>query len=238
MTDMHCHILYGLDDGAANPETTLKMLNTAYNDGIDKIICTPHRHFKRGQADPDAIKSRLEEVERMAKENNINIELYTGSEIYYSEDTVSKLKSGEALTLCNTKYVLVEFSEDADYDYIFRAVSKLSNEGFKPIIAHVERISCFLKDYRKVLDISDERAYIQVNADSFTNPAKIKSRCFINTLFKNGAVDFVATDAHNTTTRKAILSRAYKRVAQHFGSEEAERCFVENPEKIIRGERV
>ena len=47
LTDVHAHILPGVDDGAESLEEARQMLQMAYDQGIRRIIATPH--YRRGQ---------------------------------------------------------------------------------------------------------------------------------------------------------------------------------------------
>ena len=40
--DVHCHMVPGVDDGAADLEESLAMLKMQHEDGVRKIIITPH----------------------------------------------------------------------------------------------------------------------------------------------------------------------------------------------------
>ncbi len=52
ITDMHCHILPGLDDGSKSMEETMEALREASRQGITSVIATPH--YYPGRYEPDA----------------------------------------------------------------------------------------------------------------------------------------------------------------------------------------
>ncbi|NMC04575.1 MAG: capsule biosynthesis protein CapC, partial [Candidatus Lokiarchaeota archaeon] len=74
MIDLHAHILPGWDDGAGSWVETRKMCRIAREDGIEKIVATPHvfRLNKQGNDWP-ALESRFAELARRAPEWGIAV---------------------------------------------------------------------------------------------------------------------------------------------------------------------
>ncbi|MGL5353942.1 MAG: CpsB/CapC family capsule biosynthesis tyrosine phosphatase, partial [Clostridium sp.] len=99
MVDMHSHIIWDIDDGSKTKEMTINMLKIAEANGTKKIIATPH--FYRGvwEASHSEVSERLKDVKTLAKENNINIEIYKGQEVYYSENILNHYFEGYISTI-------------------------------------------------------------------------------------------------------------------------------------------
>ena len=85
MIDIHAHILYGLDDGAENVETTLDMLEAANREGIDRIIATPHFIYGANRYDIKLHRERQREVAELVKKENIPVKIYMGNELFARE---------------------------------------------------------------------------------------------------------------------------------------------------------
>ena len=47
MTDLHTHILPGVDDGAKNLDMSLALLRAQRADGVTRIALTPHFRFEQ-----------------------------------------------------------------------------------------------------------------------------------------------------------------------------------------------
>ena len=135
MLDIHSHILPGVDDGSKSMEMTAEILSRYAEEGIDRVICTPHQGRELHR--PELIMQKLGETSSLASEYGIT--LYPGAEIYYYDGMISDLKSGRLLTLNGTRHVLVEFSTRAELEYIPDACYELSLEGYVPVVAHIER---------------------------------------------------------------------------------------------------
>ncbi len=220
MTDMHTHILYGVDDGADSREISNYLLTQARQNGIERIVLTPHQNeeLKRSEELKERFKIFKEEFK------DFNIDFYLGSEIYYYDSMIKDLDNKELLTINDTKYILVEFSTRMETD-IASIIYDLIVRGYKPIVAHIERYHYLeLKDYD---DIKKNGALIQVNSKSFLNKAYKKQ---LKYLLKNKLIDFISSDCHNKTRdldftdSKKLISKKYK--------DQYDKLFNEIPEFI------
>lgn len=229
--DLHCHILPGVDDGAVDMEMALLMIRNAVEQGIDHIILTPHFRFEEN--DMDVIKRRFSDLRDEVKKAELPVELYLGGEIYYDSDSLSKLLSGQALTMAGTRYVLIEFSPAVSYHYLNHAIDEFLMAGFYPILAHAERYQCISDSLSKVEELVDKGVYIQINANSFLTHPKRKQ---LIELMKDGLVHFVATDCHRTNWRPVNLKEACSRLAEKIDKDTYCRVFFKNPQLLLENE--
>ena len=81
--DIHSHVLPLVDDGAESVEMALLMLRTAAEEGIEKIILTPHQKADRRCVTPEGILHRMKELQELAVKEHIPVRLYPGNEIFY-----------------------------------------------------------------------------------------------------------------------------------------------------------
>ena len=234
--DIHCHIMPGVDDGSPDTETSLGMLRIAAENGIKKIILTPHHKPMHHNVSPKhnaAYRQRLQDV---ARDNGIGVTLYSGNEIYYSDETQADLESHNICTLAGSDYVLVEFHPTNPYKAIHNALYQVQGAGFIPIVAHVERYSDVVSHPAYVNELVDMGCYIQVNANSVMGKYGFGIGHFTRKLIKQDLVHFVATDAHDTGRRSPQLADCRKLVERKFGLETAERLFYDNPMSVINNE--
>ena len=59
MTDYHCHILPGIDDGAADLDAAMLLVRSLKSWGFEKVYCTPHITHKFRNT-PDTIRPAFE----------------------------------------------------------------------------------------------------------------------------------------------------------------------------------
>ena len=131
----------GVDDGSRDIETSLKMLKIAEKNGITHVILTPHHKPMHHNVSPLHNRSYTEQLRQEASKLGININLYPGNEVYYSDETQEELENGKITTLAGSEYVLVEFHPTNTFKAIHNAVYRIQSAGYMPIIAHVERYS-------------------------------------------------------------------------------------------------
>ena len=137
--DIHTHILPGIDDGSRDWDESRRMLEAAYQQGTRCIIATPH-YSRRGL--PPQIYELAERLSEEAGRIAPDFKTGLGQETYFHEGLVENLKQGKALTLENTRYVLVEFDPQVSYHSLYQAVRKMTMARYIPVIAHVERYFC------------------------------------------------------------------------------------------------
>lgn len=236
--DIHCHCLPGVDDGAADIEESLRMIVSAYEDGIREIICTPHFHYRRGHVCKEELEKVFRELCERVWQECPGIQMHLGNELYYDNDLCERLAKKEVCTLAGTDYVLVEFSPQTGHEVIYHAMRELIQEGYNPVLAHVERYDCYVKKPVLAKELAEMGVYLQVNAGAVLGDAGRKTAGFIKKLFRAGLVHFVATDAHDTETRMPQLARCAAYVNKKYGRETAVRCFSENQQAVISGKIV
>ncbi len=232
MTDMHCHVLPGVDDGARDIDEALDMLQIMYDEGIRSVIMTPHYHGGHMEPDVETIRLRFKELKEAAQgyDTLAAMDLYIGCEIYYYPSVVEWLDEGRVLTMAGSRYVLLEFGYSSDVRKIAEGVSRVAASGYYPIIAHIERYSKLVGDMNAVYDLTDRGAYIQINTEALSAGWRIRS--FARKLLKNELVHFVGTDAHNMRGRIPRMMRESEYIRRRCGEEYCRELFIENPSKI------
>lgn len=234
-TDIHSHILPGIDDGAADMAVSMQMLRTAAAEGIGRIILTPHHKPGRRNAPPGKVRSLIRELEEEMGKEGLEMELLAGNEIFYRQGVAELLEKGEASPLAGTGCVLVEFSPLEDYAVVRNAVYQLLAGGWQPVVAHVERYQDVCRKKERVKELADMGAYLQVNAGSIMGGSGpgAKQRC--RWLLKTGRVHFVATDAHDAGRRAPRLKKCGAYLAARYGEAYAGELLYGNAEKILAG---
>ena len=236
--DIHSHILPGLDDGAGNEEMSLEMLKMAEEDGITDIIATPHFHYRRGHATPVQIRETAANMQRKAEEAGLTLKIHTGNELYYTHELLETVKAGDALTLADSDYVLLEFSPDSERRKIQNAVYQFLSEGYYPIMAHMERDQVFQKHPEFMDVVADMGVYYQINAGSILGVAGWSIKRFAKSMLKSGMVQFIATDAHDIEKRCPQFGKAADWLNKKFGENELQDYLYKNPKMILENKAI
>ena len=231
-TDIHSHVIWGVDDGAEEKEETFRMLREAVGDGIRRIICTPHVTPGVYEFPEETFERHFEAAEEYIAQKNLPLQLYRGVEILYTDNTPRLLREKRVPTLAGTNCAMIEFSPMDSLAHITDALQKVAGTGFIPVIAHMERYPALSKT-RQVEEIKQRfHALVQIIARSLIRKQPLLRRSFFDSLFREGLVDFVATDTHAFPGRGTCMTEGMAALKQKYG-EVMERRIRENPEKII-----
>lgn len=231
-TDIHSHILPGVDDGAETMEETMAVLKEAKRQGISRMIVTPHYHPGRYQVTAEQIHETLAEVQKEAARRQIDIKLYPGQECYYYSELVEQLDAGNALTLAGSRYVLVEFSVNCAYSKLTSGLLELQQNGYIPIVAHFERYECLWNDER-LADLKQRGILLQMNMDRLLKNDHLFSKNIWKSRLLDGIVDYLGSDCHGTHFRPLKLEKSMAWIEKNVSSTMQRRILQSNIRNIL-----
>lgn len=236
LVEMHCHILPGVDDGADSMEEALQLLQMEADQGVRQVILTPHYREGYFETSRDEIREVYQKLCRMVSRRRIPVECYLGCELHKTSDILQLLERDLAYCMADTRYVLLEFSERDAFRTIRNYTSGLLNNGYRPILAHVERYREL--DEEGIGELTDLGAYIQVNAESILGKEGWKTKRFCHRLLKEDQVHFIGSDAHSLKRRPPCLGACAAYMNKRFGTEQTMRILSENPQKLLKNEYI
>lgn len=236
MIDIHSHLIYGVDDGSKDIETSLKVLSNLSENGVTDIILTPHYIVDTNYVSKktDNIK-KLKELQREVKKLGININLYLGNEIYIDKDILKYIKENKMCSLNNTEYILVELPMSGVYEDYLDIFNNLINIGFKVILAHPERYTSFQKDYSLINEVVATGVLLQSNIDSIIGGYGKEAKKTMKYILKNKLVSFVGTDIHNNKSDYSYINKAINKFKKYLTDDEINDILNKNAMKIIKG---
>lgn len=239
MIDIHHHLLFGLDDGSPDLETSLKMAEMAAADGITHIVCTPHSS-NDFVFQPEENAIRLAELEEKVLESlGGKLTLGIGCDFHLSYENISDaIAHPHKYTINHKNYLLIEFPNMGIAPALPDHVYQLVLAGLTPIVTHPERNSTFIHHPDKIGEYIQMGCLVQITAGSILGAFGKSPQRVAYSLLEEDRVDIVASDAHNTDRRPPLLHGAYDEVATNFGEATAHRLFVTTPRAVFYGERV
>lgn len=208
-TDMHAHWLPGIDDGAPDMATTLKMLRVYVELGFEKVIATPHIYRDYYPNTREIIEKTFQDTKIEAELQKIPLQLEFAAEYYLDDYFVELLENNELLTFSNNK-VLVEQSFFAEYPNIQRIFFDMQIKGYQPIFAHVERYGCYISKMGALENLKEMGVLFQLNLGSLAGRYGKAVQKQAELLIKKGMIDFFATDAHKIKDLKDLSSMKTK----------------------------
>jgi protein-tyrosine phosphatase len=232
MIDLHCHILNGLDDGARSMSDSLAMAEMAVADGITHVVATPHSS-NEFRFDYQEVQRRAEELRR---EVGDRLKIATGCDFHLNPENIAALKrNAEPFCIHQKSYLLVEFNEFAIPPALDNTLYEIQLAGVRPIITHPERNGILRSNPARLEKWIRNGCHAQVTAGSLMGKFGAGALQTSHDWIGRGLVHFVASDAHNVTSRPHKLREAFEVVRGEFGAEKAKALFVENPLAAFEG---
>ncbi len=232
-TDIHTHILPGVDDGAPGMEAARKLVQLAWDNGTRTIFLTPHYRGVYKKNTPEVLQDIFGRFQQEMETDFPGLRLYLGSEIHYQTEVPELLASGKILSLTGSQYVLLEFQTNSLRSQVVSGVYETIRYGFIPIIAHAERYDIFRSDMSLVDEVLELGALIQLNADSIMGKKGFGMKRFCHKLLKSQCAHFIASDSHDPAQRPPLLQDCYSLVCKKYGEEYAAQVFYYNAQAII-----
>ena len=201
MIDIHTHILPGMDDGARTVEESMAMLRLELEHGVSGICLTPH-FYPRTDTLEQFLARRAEAWELLSGslDDDLRCRIRLGAEVHYDPQILNM--DIRKLTLGDSDYLLLEMPYQYYPAYAEQVVIRLLDMGLTPVLAHVERFDYFRKEPALLKRLIDLGALAQVGADALFDRT---DRGFARACLAGDMAQFVASDAHNMTTRKPDL---------------------------------
>jgi protein-tyrosine phosphatase len=207
-TDMHSHILPGIDDGSRDMNTSMDLIRGLSALGYKKLIATPHVMWDMYKNSSDMILHKLAEVKERVKKEGINIEVDAAAEYFLDEHVISLVKSNTPLLTIGNNMVLVEFSLAHASLELKDILFELQMQSYVPVIAHPERY-IYLERSRDLYDeLKDMGCLFQLNVLSLTGGYGKTVQELSQYLIKKRYYDLVGTDLHHARHLESLSSPA------------------------------
>ena len=194
-TDIHSHLIPGIDDGSQNMDETIEMLKGMSDLGYKKVITTPHIMSDFYKNTPEIILSGLEKVREAIKDHNIDIEIDAAAEYYLDFDFDEKIGKEKLLTF-GDNYVLFEVSFISEPPNMTSCIFDLITNNYKPIMAHVERYLYWHRDFEKYHELKSRGVLLQMNINSLSGFYGPGVKKISEKLIEEDLIDFLGTDCH------------------------------------------
>jgi protein-tyrosine phosphatase len=236
MIDLHCHILPGIDDGAADLSVSLQMARALVDDGVSVVACTPHILPGLYHNSGPQIRHAIQQLECALDQEAIPLRLVTGADNHLVPDFLEGLRSGRLLSLADSRYVLVEPPSHVLPVRLEDFFFSLMVAGYVPILTHPERLSWVKSDYAVVRRLVRAGVWMQITAGSLTGAFGRSARYWAERMLDEGCVHILCTDAHDTERRPPTLGEGRDLAARRVGEREAQHLVVTRPYHVIENE--
>lgn len=236
MTDLHCHLLPGIDDGAKDVDMALELLRQERNQGITNIVFTSH--FRPDHTElHDFLKQRNrafgELMHAVEAEGSFDFSFKLGAEVYFTP-TLTELDL-ESLCFTRSRYLLLEFSFHREPAFLDEVLFELQTRGIIPVIAHVERYTWLMERPEILYRWVESGIVLQSNAGPLLEGGETAD--YIRRLIDWNMVKLLSSDAHHPVHRPVNLGSGLMYVSEELGRDRAKEL-LQNGNRVFRGEAV
>ena len=235
MVDIHHHLLWGLDDGAKDFETSLAMAKASAEDGVTHVVCTPHANSTFAYQ-PEVNAQKVAQLQAQLDAEGVPLKVGLGCDFHLSYDNIVDAKANPGrFSINGLGYLMVEIPEYGVPRGLSETFYELQLAGLTPILTHPERNPTLQSDQSRLAEWMRGGVLVQVTGDSVIGKMGKTAQKMAHDLLAKRWVHFLATDAHNLSSRPPRLSQARDAVAKKYGAEYAESLVTTNPTAVFNG---
>lgn len=222
MTDLHTHILPGMDDGAKDAQMSIDMLRAQRDQGVDTVVLSPHFYGDRERVEQFLSRRKKSFEELTAQIAALPPEeaeglprLILGAEVAWRSDLVECERLDE-LCIGQTKNLLLELPFVPWSTQMFNQIYDLMGRtGITPVIAHLERY-LKIQNPKHIREVVDMGVTIQISAEILCHPWAGRKAM---KMLQLGQAHLLATDCHDLTHRSPNLKQGLDAVCRKLGEE-------------------
>ena len=235
MIDLHCHILPGLDDGAATWQDALEMARKAAEGGTRILAATSHGNFSRGDPEDylEQYRKTLVRFRQELAERNIPLKLAGGMELLVNEKLLRYGREHRLPSLNGGKYLLVEFWFDASSRRIREGPEELARMGWRLVLAHPERYDAIWRHPELLEELDRRGVVLQVNQGSLRGDFGRRARVLAEFMLRQEIAGAMASDAHDPILRSPDLDEISRLLELRYGPGAAAYLLRDNPGRIL-----
>jgi len=233
-TDLHCHFVAGVDDGARDEAEGVRMLEALYAIGFERVVATPHMRpgmFDNAKQDLLAAYQRM--LPQLARDGLPVTDV--SSEHYFDDVVFSRILAGDALPYPGGKAILLEFYAVDFPPAVDVCFAKLRRAGILPVIAHPERYQCLWKDFARLERLVESGAAALLDTAALVGKYGSTPQRTAERILEHGLYHAACSDAHRPADVQEV-ERGMKRIEKLYGSEECDFLFRDGPLALLSGQ--
>ena len=205
-TDLHSHLLPGVDDGVPNLDEALELIEALFQMGYQRLVTTPHVSGERYPNSSTVIRDTTRIVQEAIRKAGIPVEFRAAAEYMLDENFGRLLREEDLLTLDEQGHILVEMSFLHPPLALNKYLFELQSKGYRPILAHPERYPFYHLKIEEYQALKQAGCLFQLNILSIIGHYGLEVQQSALLLLKKGMADFLGTDAHRM--RHAVTLQA------------------------------
>lgn len=202
-TDVHSHMLPGVDHGATGIDNALELIHAQMDMGVNKFVFTPHITKTTFENTPDTINNAYDTFKKTLDASGLDILTAVSAEYRLDEFSLEQFSADQFLPMPN-KYLLIENAYQQERIDLDEIIFNVQLKNFTPIMAHPERFHYYASRKQRFQQLHDAGTLFQVNLLSFAGYFGNTARSNAEWLLQNDMIDFLGSDIHNMEHAKII----------------------------------
>lgn len=195
-SDMHSHLVPGIDDGAQTIEDSIALITKLQQMGYKSLVTTPHIKSDHYPNNPVTIGEGLDQLRHELHKRGINMPVKAAAEYYIDEIFIKLLRNKELLTVTENE-VLVEMSFMFEPLGFHELLFDIQTAGYKPILAHPERYGFYHQKHNIFHELKEKGCYLQLNLLALTGYYGKGVKTAAEYMLKERLYDYCGTDMHH-----------------------------------------
>jgi len=191
--DIHSHLLPGIDDGAPDLATSMRLIEGLTQLGIKSFYCTPHILKELYPNTRETINNSLQLISDKLEDEKLGVEIYAAAEYMIDDGFIIT----DELLCLKDKYLLIEMSYLAETPNIDQIIFNLQIKGYVVILAHPERYNFYHLNLDRYQRLKELGCLFQLNLLSVTGYYGKEVKKIASYLLKNNLYDLAGTDLHH-----------------------------------------
>ncbi len=204
-TDMHSHILPGIDDGAGDVDQSIEIIKGLRELGYSDFFFTPHVLGDYYPNTDSTIEKSYDKLNYHMELKHIDNKVGAVAEYFYDNRLVDLMEENSIRTFGLTKFFLFELSFRQKPQLLKEFIYNVQMKGYKPILAHPERYT--FTTIEMLEDLKNRGVHLQLDLMSLTNNYGKDVKKMADKIVKLKMFDFVGTDIHRID-QKPIIEEA------------------------------
>ena len=199
-----------------NKNCAVAMLQAEANQGIRRVVATPHFYAQHDRPEEFLQKrAQAEKILRREMEKHPDLpEVIVGAEVFYFSGIAESSVLPE-LRLGDTNYILIEMPTVHWTERMYKDLENIwRKQDLIPVVAHVDRYLGRFRTFGIPKRLSELPVLVQANAEFFLNQS---TSAMAMRMLKRDQIHLLGTDCHNLKTRKPNLGEAVELINRRLG---------------------
>ena len=203
-TDIHSHLLPGVDDGVQTEEQTLEILRQLEAWGIRRVITTPHVNQDWYPNMPPVLAEGEQLLRNLVARNDLKLSIDVAAEYLIDDLFLQLLETDQLRSFGTERFLLIETGWASAPHFMETILFRIQTKGYKPILAHPERYPYYFNELPAIAKLRDMGCLLQLNWGSMTGRYGSKVKAQAHHLLKNKWIDFIGSDLHRPTDLRSL----------------------------------